>query len=219
MPAPNPLWWLILCVNVTGLRGAQVAFKTLFLGVSVRVSFKEISIWICRLTIADCPRQGQWASSLSVDGLNRSKWWRKGEFVPLIELGLPSSSACGHLWPLYSDWGLHQRLAWFLSLQVWNGTTHHQLSLQMADCETSHTVEKNLPAVGETSVRFLGQEDSLEKEMATHSGILAWRIPWTEEPGYGFHGKLWSMGSQRVRHNWGTEHAPFIIHLFLYIYI
>ena len=42
---------------------------------------------------------------------------------------------------------------------------------------------KNLPVVLETKVRFLGQEDSLEKEMATHSSILAWRIPWTEEPG------------------------------------
>ena len=43
----------------------------------------------------------------------------------------------------------------------------------------------------------LGQEDPLEKEMATHSSILAWRIPWTEEPG-----KLQSMGLQRVRHDW-----------------
>ena len=41
----------------------------------------------------------------------------------------------------------------------------------------------NLPAVQETRVRFLGQEDPLEKEMATHSSILAWRIAWTEEPG------------------------------------
>ena len=42
---------------------------------------------------------------------------------------------------------------------------------------------KNLPAVQETQVQSLGQEDSLEKEMAMHSGVLAWRIPWTEEPG------------------------------------
>ena len=42
---------------------------------------------------------------------------------------------------------------------------------------------KNLPAMQETRVRFLGQEDPLEKEMATHSSILAWRIPWTGEPG------------------------------------
>ena len=50
---------------------------------------------------------------------------------------------------------------------------------------------KNLPVMQETWVRFLGQEDPLEKEMATHSSILAWRIPWTEEPG-----GLQSMGSQ-----------------------
>ena len=50
---------------------------------------------------------------------------------------------------------------------------------------------KNLPAMQDTLVRFLGQEDPLEKEMATHSNILAWRIPWTEEPG-----GLQSMGSQ-----------------------
>ena len=42
---------------------------------------------------------------------------------------------------------------------------------------------KNLPVMQETGVRSLGQEDPLEKEMATHSSILAWRIPWTEEPG------------------------------------
>ena len=42
---------------------------------------------------------------------------------------------------------------------------------------------KNLPAVQETRVRSLGQEDALKKEMATHSSILAWKIPWTEEPG------------------------------------
>jgi len=50
---------------------------------------------------------------------------------------------------------------------------------------------KNLPAMQETQDRFLGQEDPLEKEMATHSSILAWNIPWTEEPG-----GLQSMGSQ-----------------------
>ena len=55
---------------------------------------------------------------------------------------------------------------------------------------------KNLPAVQETQVQSLGREDPLEKEMATHSSILAWRIPWTEEPG-----GLYSMGSQRVGHD------------------
>ena len=50
---------------------------------------------------------------------------------------------------------------------------------------------KNPPAKQETQVHSLGQEDPLEKEIATHSSILAWEIPWTEEPG-----GLWSMGSQ-----------------------
>ena len=55
---------------------------------------------------------------------------------------------------------------------------------------------KSMPAIWETSVLSLGWEDPLEKEMATHSSILAWRIPWTEEPG-----RLQSVGSQRVRHD------------------
>ena len=59
----------------------------------------------------------------------------------------------------------------------------------------AHTV-KNLPAIQETQVRSLGQEDSLEKGMATLSSILAWRIPWTEKSG-----GLQSTGSQRVVHD------------------
>ena len=55
---------------------------------------------------------------------------------------------------------------------------------------------KCLPAMQETWVRFLGWKDPLEKDMATHSSILAWEIPWTEEPG-----GLQSMGSQEVKHD------------------
>ena len=55
---------------------------------------------------------------------------------------------------------------------------------------------KSLVVMQETWVQSLGPEDPLEKEMATHSSTLAWKIPWTEAPG-----KLQSMGSQRVRHN------------------
>ena len=52
----------------------------------------------------------------------------------------------------------------------------------------------------ETQVQTLGREDPLEKGMATHSSILAWEIPWTEEPG-----GLQSMGSQRIGHDWATN--------------
>ena len=55
---------------------------------------------------------------------------------------------------------------------------------------------KRLPTMREAQVQTLGGKDPLEKEMATHSSILAWKIPWTEEPG-----RLQSMGSQRVEHN------------------
>ena len=55
---------------------------------------------------------------------------------------------------------------------------------------------KHLSTMRETWVPSLGREDPLQKEMATHSSIIAWKIPWTEEPG-----RLQSMGSQRVRHD------------------
>ena len=55
---------------------------------------------------------------------------------------------------------------------------------------------KRLPAMRETCIRFLGWEDPLEKEMATHSSTLVWKIPWTEKPG-----RLQSMGWQRVGHD------------------
>ena len=61
-------------------------------------------------------------------------------------------------------------------------------------------VVKKPPAMQETRVQSLGQEDPLEKGMAAHSSILAWKIPWTEEPG-----GLQSMGLQRVGHDWATN--------------
>ena len=62
------------------------------------------------------------------------------------------------------------------------------------------SIEQNLPAKQETQVRSLGWEDPLEKKMATHSSILVWEIPWTEEPG-GLH----STGLRRVRHDLATK--------------
>ena len=62
------------------------------------------------------------------------------------------------------------------------------------------SVVKNLPAKQETRVQSLGQEDPLEKGMATHSGILTWEIPWTEEPG-----RLQSIGLQGVVRSLATE--------------
>ena len=69
---------------------------------------------------------------------------------------------------------------------------------------------KNLLAMLETWVWSLGGEYPLEKGMATHSSMLGWRIPWTEEPGW-----LQSMGSQRVGHNWATKHTHTHTHIFI----
>ena len=74
----------------------------------------------------------------------------------------------------------------FLYSQFCNRTKIASLAAQLV---------KNQPAMQETQVQFLGREDSLEKKMATYSGILVWRIPWTEEPG-----RLQFMVSQRVGH-------------------
>ena len=76
-------------------------------------------------------------------------------------------------------------------------TLLNPMNCSMPGCLALHYL---LPAMWETWVWSLGWEDPLEKEMATHSSILAWRIPWTEEPG-----GLQSTGSQRVGHNWATS--------------
>ena len=67
-----------------------------------------------------------------------------------------------------------------------------------------------MPETQETEVQPLGQEDPLEKELATHSSIRAWKIPWTEELG-----GLQSMGSQRVGHNLASERLHLLTHLIL----
>ena len=78
------------------------------------------------------------------------------------------------------------------------GVAQSQTRLKRLSSSSSMVVQmvKCLPAMRETQVRSLGRDDPLEKEMATHSSTIAWKIPWTEEPG-----RLQSMGSQRVRHD------------------
>ena len=77
---------------------------------------------------------------------------------------------------------------------IWHISPHDTRTSLMA-----HMV-KPLPTMRETQVPSLGQEGSLQKEVATHSSILAWKNPWLEEPG-----RVQSMGSQGVRHDWATS--------------
>ena len=82
---------------------------------------------------------------------------------------------------------------------LWKLNSFHIAISKAAKCYFWPNI-KNLPAMQETEVWSLGWEDSLEKVMATHSSVLAWRIPWMEEPS-----RLQSTGSQRVGHNWATS--------------
>ena len=82
---------------------------------------------------------------------------------------------------------------------IWKGASFECGSEQERTSLVPQTV-KSLSAVQETRVLSLGRKDPLEKEMATHSSILAWKIPWMKEPG-----RLQSMGSQRVWHDWATS--------------
>ena len=85
---------------------------------------------------------------------------------------------------------------WFLEFFCLNGI----LPCAAKAIPSRMRIKENLPAMQETWVWFLGWEDPLVKEMATHSSIIAWKSPWTEEPG-----ELQPMGSQRVRHDWATN--------------
>ena len=118
------------------------------------------------------PKTGRWG----LWGNNRSHAWVFLTCFPGT-LGLCS----GHLW-------MQGRACW-KELGIW---PQPLISL------TSQVAQrvKSLPAVRETRVQSLGREYLLEKEIATHSGILAWKVPWMEEPG-----GLQSMGSQRVRYD------------------
>ena len=96
-----------------------------------------------------------------------------------------------------------QEEPWWLFSLTWGSknfllTIHHGFLYFWASLVAQRL--KHLPGMLETQVRSLGWEDPLEKEMATHSSTLAWRIPWREEPG-----RLQFMGSQRVGHDWATS--------------
>ena len=93
---------------------------------------------------------------------------------------------CNHLY--------HLEIWVFGKFYVYVSETHTYTQLNIIT-SVAQTI-KNLPAMQETHVRSLGHEDTLKKGMATHSSALAWRIPWTEEPG-----GLQTIGSQRVRHD------------------
>ena len=138
-------------------------------------------------------RPGMWQSTtfvrlVTVGGKTKSK--EDSDFNIAVSLSLGLLPPCFFL--------LSSSLLFFLFL-LFHLVVRASLVAQMV---------KRLPAMQETQVWSLGREDSLEKEMVTHSSTLAWKIPWTEEPG-----SLQSMGSQRVGHNWASSLSFFLFYL------
>ena len=112
-------------------------------------------------------------------------------------------------------WGNKSSNSLFLRFTIQRCQNQKQCPFRLClDCEIAHvcpdlqlwtnyelaSTVKHLPATWETWVRSLSREDPLEKEMATHSSTLAWKVPWMEEPG-----RLQLMGSERVGHDWATS--------------
>ena len=105
------------------------------------------------------------------------------------------------------NYGTTREVPWlFFCLKIFRCIV---LSVTLPSTEASFVAQtvKLLTTMRETRIWYLFQEDPMEKEMATHSSILAWKIPWTEEPG-----RLQSMGSKRVGHDWATS----LLHFFAF---
>ena len=142
-------------------------------------------------------------------------WWAAVHGVAKSRTGLSNFTFTFHFHALEKEMATHSSvLSWripgmgepggLLSMgshrvgHDWSDLAAAAMDKRQASLEAQ--MVKNLPAIWETKVTSLGREDPLEKEMGTHSSILAWRVPWTEEPG-----GLQSTGSQRVGHDWVTN--------------
>ena len=142
-----------------------------------------------------------WPVTLQVPlsvGISRQKYCSGSPVPPPGDLPTPGTEPASLMSPASAD-------RFFTT-----GTTWKALSFHITYLFTSLVAQtaRHLPAMRETWVRSLGQEDALEKQMETHSGTLAGKTPWTEEPG-----RLQSVGSQRVRHDWATSlHFPSLIY-------
>ena len=191
---PRSLWWLILHVSLA--KGCPDGWNKHYFWVCLGGCFWKRWVWFSRLSKDSWLMPSHMGNSNLLRAQTEQKGWRKVTSLH-CELGHPSS-ALGH-------W-----CCWLLGLQTLGFTPHSSprlgvtplapLAFQIYWLGLASLVAqlvKNMPTVLGTRCDLLGWEDPLEKEMATHSSILAWRISWTEEP----RGPQ-SLRSQRVGHDW-----------------
>ena len=138
-----------------------------------------------------------WASSRS--------WWWTGKPGALQSTGLQIQTWLSNWTELRSR---RKNVTSISSISLIHSVSWLLLNIYHMPSSLVAQIVKRLPTMRETQILSLGWEDPLEKEMATHSSTLAWKIPWTEESG-----RLESMGSQRVGHDWTTllHHMPWTL--------
>ena len=147
-----------------------------------------------------CKRSSLWCSSSKKSNFTLLKYNHNCSLIKGVKIKLYNSLSTNSIWYHVQDLVKEKLLrlhylkcfvitdSWLVNINIWASLVAQTL--------------KNLPAVQETWVQSLGLEDPLEKGKATHSSVLAGRIPWIEEPG-----RLQSLVSKRVRHDWTTEHT------------
>ena len=156
-----------------------------------------------------CQKEIAFSKKVLVDGKSTKHQLNKSESHFSDPIWIKLHALDSLLWKISEIHGVSQGVQiWFsvlfwlliclvnkgIKISVWKRVRNTYAILNRASLVTE--LVKNLPAVQKTQIRFLGQEDPPEKGMATHSSILAWRIPWTE---------LLSLGLQGVRHDWVTN--------------
>ena len=130
---------------------------------------------------------------------NSRRWWKTGKLACCSPRGCKESDTTEQL-NKQEQW-----TGWQTDIQVYRSSNRDQgISLMVQWAALVDQTVKNLPSMRETWVQSLGREVPLEKEMATHSSILAWKISWTEEPG-----GLQSLQLRRVGHVWATNTFTF----------
>ena len=189
MASPN--WWTWVWVNSRSWWWTRRHGVLWFMGLQrVRHDWATELNWRGTKKPLDESERGEWKS------------WLKAQHSENEDHGILSHHFMGNRW---GNSGNSLRLYFFgdlKSLQMVTAAMKLKDAYSLASLVAQ--MVKRLSAMRETWVRSLGREDPLEKEMATHSSTLAWKILWTEEPG-----RLRSMGSQRVRHDWATSLSLF----------
>ena len=145
-----------------------------------------VQVCSCPLSVSGAPRTPSCLRTYTFVAFSPGKCSPKWLLLMLLKVG----SGCLPLRAIKEARLVEREVCFILNAGNWGGVGSSLVAQRV----------KNLPAIQETQSRSLNQEDPLERKMATHSRILAWRIPWTEEPG----GRQ-SLGSQRVRHVWATN--------------